>query len=81
MTTSMYHGILQCETFQNVMQIKRTKFASKMKILSSYTSKGTDLGQHRVLDEAADTFIAEQLQLVGFNPRVSDEGDGGGAAL
>ena len=48
---------------------------------ASYTRKGADLGQHRVLDDAADTFIAEQLQLVGFNPRVSDEGDGGGAAL
>ena len=75
MTTSMYHGILQCETFQK----RDANIEDKMKIPSSYTSKGTDLGQHRVLDEAADTFIAEQLQLVGFHPCVSDEGEGGGA--
>ena len=55
---------------------------ANMKILSSqllgsYTSKGTDLGQRRVLDQAADTFVAGQLQLVGFHPRVSDKGEGG----
>ena len=51
----------------------------RSQLLGSYTSEGTDLGQRRVLDQVADTFVAEQVQLVGFHPCVSDKGEGGGA--